>query len=156
VEPTNAAIEATLVCNWAGSAESVQRHILEQHEDLRHRFADVLDVVTVLDSDDREFWPFLRATILHLVEDLRAHLELEHAVLVPALCRAEGRTGRRAQQLSEEHRWQAGLLDKLKRLADDDEQTADMLAWRLHAILSIFLDDMKREERELLPLLHLP
>jgi CBS domain-containing protein len=126
----------------------VRARILSEHEVLRTIYAQTeTSACSVLDGD-AEAGAALREQCNELYRTLLRHIELENAILAPALHDADAFGPVRAQELLREHARQREAL--LAALHSADASSEIQLAEGVRALLAELAIDMAHEERALL------
>lgn len=131
-------------------ANRVRRRILEEHESLRRLLDDVDRQACRVAGGAEEGVGLLRVLGRQLLRRFSEHLAREDRCLAPALRRAGPAGCERADQLDADHREQRELLDYLLDKVRDPTRPAPVLAAEWRSFVELLLDDMAREEREIL------
>jgi iron-sulfur cluster repair protein YtfE (RIC family) len=97
----------------------------------------------------------LRTSCLTLCQILDSHHQGEDAALFPAVRRAAPQLAATVDQLEEDHRRVASLIDDVETLAGDldDPRSRSALVDALRALSTTLLDHLDFEEKELQPVL---
>lgn len=124
----------------------VRQRFIEDHQGLRISLLVLRDLAGE-PRDDLAWVTDLQKHAVELDRELRTHLDLEERHLVPVVLECLGEQA--AADLSREHAEQRALLGcLLGRLRE--ERPPSLLAHELHTLAELLLDDMAREEEELL------
>jgi len=126
----------------------VRQRILEEHERLRDSIHIVRNLAREAAQGDRSRVPILRRRVVGLDTELRTHLDLEDRHLVPVVLECLGEEA--AAVLSREHAEQRALLECVLRRLRDERRDPLPLARELQAFSELLLEDMTREEDELI------
>lgn len=121
----------------------VRLRILRDHEVLRALIAEVDEMVEQVRAGEHVGGP-LRSKIRDLYRSLCRHLDLEEAILVPALKDTDAFGPVRVDQLVAEHKKQRQQLEEL--LLQEKNHTDSDLADKVQQLTSDFLKDMHEEE----------
>lgn len=127
----------------------VRQRILAEHDRLRDRLHAIEGHVERA-KDDPSADAAVRRGLGELLVALRAHVESEEAVLVPALAAADAWGPVRAAQIRADHAAQLGVLADWERAAADPDLPVAELATRLHGFADGLRADMAGEEADLL------
>ena len=128
----------------------VRRQILAEHDRLRGRLQNLEDLATRAADGDGSAWAETRRGLGELLVSLRAHVESEEAILVPALEAADAWGPLRAKQVRDEHVTQLRLLATWERAAADDGLSPGELNARFRLLAGTLRADMEAEEADLL------
>ena len=126
----------------------VRQRILEDHERLRDSIYIVRNLALEEAGGDSSRVPILEKLAVALGSELRTHLDLEDRHLVPVVLECLGE--RAAADLSREHAEQRALLGCVLGRLRREVRPASLLASELQALSELLLEDMAREEEELL------
>jgi hemerythrin-like domain-containing protein len=130
--------------------EETRSRILEDHARLRGMLDGLERTIERFETGGREVGQELRSRGVELFEVFAAHIQLEDAALVPALC-ALGESGKtRAERLTHEHQEQRELIEFLLARLADDHRPSLVVARELHAFVQYVRQDMAHEEETLL------
>lgn len=125
----------------------IRRRILEDHARLRERFSELDEVARRILEGEAELAPRLRSLAEGVREEFLAHLDLEDAILVPALREVDAWGPERAEKLATEHREQRALLQRLLRGLADLDRPLEELALDLRRLVADLMVDMAHEEK---------
>jgi CBS domain-containing protein/hemerythrin-like domain-containing protein len=126
----------------------VRERIVHEHESLRTMMERIETLAaSVIDGDARAD-AALRTETRELYQTLLRHIELENAILAPALRETDAFGPARADGLLREHERQHGLLHSA--LASLDEHPAKELARTVASFIEDLRRDMEHEEKALL------
>jgi hypothetical protein len=130
----------------------VRRVILTEHRHLRVMLKALeASAEAVLDDASSGHWLEMRVRARDLLSRMSKHIELENAILAPALRDNDPYYGPvRARNLIEEHAAQQGQLEASAMLLDDRCQSLETLARSLIELVATVRADMEEEERLLL------
>jgi len=128
----------------------VRLRILEDHARLRSLFAELDDVARRVLEGESELAFRLRVLAEALRECFLSHLDLEDAVLVPAVRRADAGGPERAERVAREHREQRHLFQHLLGELSDPERPVEKLASDLRSLVQELYRDMSQEEESIL------
>ncbi len=126
----------------------VRQRILEDHERLRDLIYFVRNLAREVARGDLSRVPILQKYAVGLDSELRTHLDLEDRHLVPVVLECLGEQA--AAELSREHAEQRALLECVLKRWRDERRPPLPLARELQALSELLLEDMAREEEELL------
>ena len=126
----------------------VRQRILEEHERLRDSIHIVRNLAREVAQGNRSRVPILQRRVVGLDTELRTHLDLEDRHLVPVVRECLGEEA--AAVLSREHAEQRSLLECVLRRSRDERRDPLPLARELQAFSELLLEDMAREEDELI------
>ena len=126
----------------------VRQRILEEHERLRDSIYIVRNLAREVARGDPSRVPILQKYAVGLDSELRTHLDLEDRHLVPVVLECLGEQA--AAELSREHAEQRALLECVLRRLRDERRPPLLLARELQTLSELLLEDMAREEEELL------
>jgi hemerythrin-like domain-containing protein len=126
----------------------VRQRILDEHERLRDSIYIVRNLAREAARGDSSRVPMLQKRAVGLDAELRTHLDLEDRHLVPVVLECLGEQA--AAELSREHAEQRALLECVLRRLRDDRRPPLLLARELQTLSELLLEDMAREEEELL------
>ncbi|MEK6606087.1 MAG: hemerythrin domain-containing protein [Myxococcota bacterium] len=128
----------------------VRRLVLADHAALRGRLARAVRYAESISLGESTPPDALRAAVRSLARLLHAHLDLEDAILAPALI-ASGAWGEAcAARLGADHALQREWIAELRALALDRNGPPRLLADTLLVLAAALRDDMEAEERDLL------
>jgi hypothetical protein len=127
---------------------AVRERILSEHQVLRSIYEKTGELAQRVLASDLDAQGPLRERCRELYETLLRHIELENAILAPALHEADAFGAVRADELLQEHRRQRALL--LEALDAADDQPALELAESVTRLIVDLHVDMAHEERALL------
>lgn len=126
----------------------VRARILSEHGVLRSIYAKTEECARRVLDDDPEAHAPLRERCRELYQTLLRHIELENAILAPALHETDAFGPVRARELLREHRRQREVL--LDALDSNDARSAAELARSICSLIAELVADMAHEERALL------
>ena len=126
----------------------VRQRILEEHERLRDSIYTVRNLARETAGGDSSRVPILKKRAVGLSSELSTHLDLEDRHLVPVVLECLGEQA--AADLSREHAEQRALLECVLERLRDERRPSLLLARELETLSELLLEDMAREERELL------
>ncbi len=126
----------------------VRQRILEDHEKLRDSIYIVRNLALEEAGGDSSRVPILEKLAVALGSELRTHLDLEDRHLVPVVLECLGE--RAAADLSREHAEQRALLECVLGRLRCEARLASVTASELRTLSELLLEDMAREEEELL------
>ncbi|MGB0680479.1 MAG: hemerythrin domain-containing protein [Polyangiales bacterium] len=128
----------------------VRQSILADHNNLR-RLSDEATVLAqaVLGGDSEQTLP-LRRKVEALLQALLVHLELENAILLPALQETDAYGPLRAEELKEEHDAQREAFQRWLRAVEGATQPPAELAQAVLDFHTRLQADMENEERDFL------
>ncbi len=126
----------------------VRQRILEEHEKLRDSIYIVRNLAREAARGDSSRVPTLEKRAVGLGSELATHLDLEDRHLVPVVLECLGEEA--AANLSREHAEQRALLEYILRRLRDERRPPLLLARELQTLSELLLEDMAREEEELL------
>ena len=126
----------------------VRQRILEEHERLRDSIYIVRNLAREVARGDLSRVPILQTYAVGLDSELRTHLDLEDRHLVPVVLECLGEEA--AADLSREHAEQRALLECVLRRLRDERRPPLLLARELQTLSELLLEDMAREEEEML------
>jgi acetoin utilization protein AcuB len=126
----------------------VRARILSEHHVLRSIYAKTEECARRVLNDDAEADVPLRERCRELYQTLLRHIDLENAILAPALHDTDAFGPVRAQELLREHRRQREVL--LDALNSSDARSAAQLARSICSLIAELAADMAHEERALL------
>jgi hemerythrin-like domain-containing protein len=130
--------------------DETRSRILEDHVRLRGMLDTLERTIERFETGGREVGQELRAQGVELFEVFSAHIQLEDAVLAPALCEL-GESGKtRAERLTHEHQEQRELIEFLLSRPSDDHRPSLVVARELQAFAQYVRQDMAHEEETLL------
>ena len=92
----------------------------------------------------------LRRTVVDLEGAFEDHLVFEETKLLPVLPTLDAWGPLRAEQMKREHAAQRAIFDQAGEHATSAAIAPPALAEMMHALVADMLDDMKREEQDLL------
>lgn len=125
----------------------VRARILTEHAEIRAILDRLESVAQALRSGKRARFKDAEALRESLCAKLFSHIDLEDAILAPALRAADAWGPERAAQLLEHHREQRAELTALARVEGLEPA---MRGERLHRLVEYIRDDMRHEESGLL------
>jgi hypothetical protein len=126
----------------------VHATVLHQHEEIRARLRG-LDMCT---SPGSAATAYLRVSLLRLALLMESHLTFEEQALAPRIRELDAWGSARERAMLIEHAEQRSRLEHACWLAES-EQTGELeLTREVSSLVVSLLDDMAREERELLQL----
>ena len=128
----------------------VRLRILDDHARLRTLFSELDEVAQRVLEGEGQLAFRLRVLAESLRESFPAHLDLEDAVLVPALKQVHPWGPERAEHVVREHREQRHLFEHLLRELSDPTRPVDELAVELRWLVKELLRDMTEEEDSVL------
>lgn len=128
----------------------VRARVLEEHAELRRLLTEVDELARRVARGVEKAVPGLRERALLLHARLRSHLDLEDAILAPALRAADAWGPERADRLAREHLEQRLLLDYILGGLQDAGRPSALLARELRALVEVLREDMEDEEERLL------
>ena len=128
---------------------NVRRRILDEHRDIAVQLERLEELAVRLDAEGDAAIPDTVAFARDFYEKLREHIDLEDAILAPALREADAWGEVRAGKLEKHHAEQRKELTELGAL---DARTTDptSLAGRVRAFIEEIRQDMKHEEEGVL------
>ncbi len=126
----------------------VRQRILKEHERLRDSIYIVRNLAREAAQGDSSRVSILVKRAVGLGSELRTHLDLEDRHLVPVVLECLGDEA--AADLSREHAEQRALLEYILRRLRDERRTPLLLAREPQTLSELLLEDMAREEKELL------
>jgi hypothetical protein len=127
---------------------AVRRLLLGQHQDLRQILLEADRLARIVQQGNPSQIAPLRATALAVASNLSAHIHDEETWAVPYLREADAWGPVRARQMREEHEAQRAAIAALLRLEERGDGAE--LANGMRALVANILDDMRREDRDLL------
>ena len=127
---------------------AVRERILEEHEKLRDSIYIVRNLAREAALGDSNRVPILEKLAVGLGNELRTHLDLEDRHLVPVVLECLGE--RVAKDLSREHAEQRALLECVLGRLRCEQRPAAQWAGELQTLSELLLEDMAREEEEVL------
>jgi hemerythrin-like domain-containing protein len=131
----------------------LRQRVLDEHAELRVIVGAVEELAARVAEGEARSVGALRLRGLELHERLCRHLDLEDALMVPAI-RSAGRAGaRHAESLGREHLEQRALLAYILERLNDLTRPSLVLGRELRNFAELLYDDMDYEEASLLPLL---
>ncbi len=126
----------------------VRQRILEEHERLRDSIYIVRNLAREAARGDSSRVSILVKRAVGLGSELRTHLDLEDCHLLPVMLECLGEQA--AAVLSREHAEQRALLGCVLGRLRDERRPPSLLARELQTLSELLLEDMVREEEELL------
>ncbi len=130
------------------SPKRLRERLLREHQSLRRSVQAVEGLLDQAEFDREDAVLELRTKTRDLYTSLCDHLEREEQLLSPVLREANAFGEEREAQLHENHRAQREKL--ASQLADSDTMTNTELVASLRAWIPTALQDLEREEREVL------
>jgi hypothetical protein len=127
---------------------AVRKRILAEHQVLRSIYEKTGELARCVLARDAEAEGPLREQCRELYQTLLRHIELENAILAPALCETDAFGPVRAEELLREHRRQRKVL--LEALDSTDAHSTRELARSVTLLIADLNVDMAHEERALL------
>ena len=128
----------------------VRHRILEEHQRIRELLADVRQLASRVVAGDVSCAAALRERGKTLQEFFRGHLDLEDAILIPALREADAWGPERADRVGHEHAEQRQRMDAVARLLAESGGSAREVANALSLLADRIEEDMIHEERAVL------
>ncbi len=128
----------------------VRRRILEDHEHLRGALNALEALADALVAGDREPVAAALAALHGMKDRFFDHLDLEEAIMVPALRDADAWGPERAQLVLDEHREQRAELEEMVRELDRPDVLPETIGRRIHAWIEALRVDMEHEEAAVL------
>ncbi|MFW5875116.1 MAG: hemerythrin domain-containing protein [Myxococcota bacterium] len=129
----------------------IRRRIREEHDGLRELLAGLDEAARqVLDHGDDGSAATLRQLCGALHVALAAHLDLEDAVLAPALRDTDAFGPDRADELLAHHADQRKMLASALAEAKDETVSAEVVARHTRKLIGHLMADMAQEDRDLL------
>ena len=121
----------------------IRSRILAEHDDLRRRLTGIETLAARALGENA-----LRAAVSQLAAALEEHLSMEDELLLPAIRDVDAWGSIRAKRMMEEHEGQRVTIDRLNEISRGGDRTE--LARSVQALRKALLEDMRREESELL------
>jgi iron-sulfur cluster repair protein YtfE (RIC family) len=128
----------------------VRERIRQEHERIRAHVHEVDQLAERALQGRADMEATLRDKCTALQRELAAHLDLEDAILAPALRDTPGFGAIRAEQLLAHHVQQRGELAEALHGLNDPGTPLQELAVRIRKLASDLLTDMEHEDRDLL------
>jgi iron-sulfur cluster repair protein YtfE (RIC family) len=128
----------------------VRKRILQEHEELRGVLISVEATAKRVLGGDREAVQMLRHLCRALHVALSAHLDLEDAVLAPALRDTDAFGPDRADELLEHHAQQRQILHEVLSQNPADPAGARRMAEAVLELVAVLRADMDHEDKHLL------
>jgi len=123
----------------------IRKRILREHDALRATLEELSQTIATKDFDAARVTALSR----QLGEQLRAHVDHEDALLLPALREADAWGQVRADQLAQHHAQQRAALGEDQLDTQLRAPRAELATW-LRGVIDDLRTDMEHEERELL------
>lgn len=127
----------------------VRQRILDEHREIREHLRGIDQLARQVMSGDAS-----RVRLARKMRELHAflmhHLDLEDAILAPALRDTDAFGPVRAEQLVIHHHEQRGMFAAVIGLADDPDSDAQTLARTILQLAEALRADMAHEDRDLL------
>ena len=127
----------------------VRQRILAEHHHIRMRCHGIDELAQQVLAGDASRVRLARK-MHELYDFLMHHLDLEDAILAPALRDTDAFGPVRAEQLVTHHQEQRAMFDAILRLTDEPETDAGTLARTILELTQALFADMAHEDRDLL------
>jgi hypothetical protein len=124
--------------------------LLREHDDLRRLASSIHETAQHILEGDSAAAPALHDMCTRLHASLCAHLDLEDAVLAPALRETDAFGPDRADALIRHHQAQRRTIEAVLAHGADAEGDPHKMAELVQPFVSHLLEDMDREDREVL------
>ncbi len=128
----------------------VRRTILEDHEHLRGALSALEALADALVAGDRAPAAEALAALHAMKQRFFDHLDLEEAIMVPALRDADAWGPERAQLVLDEHREQRAELEAMVQELDRPDVSPETIGRRIRAWIEALRVDMEHEESAVL------
>ncbi len=128
----------------------VRSRIRSDHAELRKVFDEVTALATKVKAGETRLQGRLRERCREVYGTLLRHMELEDAILAPALRETDSFGPVREQQLRDEHAQQRGVLARALSELDNSEKGAAALAQSVVDLMESIRQDMEHEDADLL------
>jgi iron-sulfur cluster repair protein YtfE (RIC family) len=128
----------------------VRERILGEHEALRERLTELTELVTRDHDDEAQALARIRAKLKELYETLAKHIDLEDAILAPALRETDAYGPDRADSLLSHHREQRRDIARALDALVQEQASLEELTREVKRFDAELRGDMEHEEKAVL------